>query len=124
MRRTILAIGVLAIALGASACAGNPEVPKAMPGSYETVKVTDGQVLSAAKFAVDAKQKALSAAGETTALELVGVLAAERQVVAGVNYRLELRVRRNGAEQVADAVVWWQSWRQPDPYQLTSWDWR
>jgi hypothetical protein len=23
-------------------------------------------------------------------------------------------------EQTADAVVWWQSWRQPDPCQLTA----
>jgi len=86
--------------------------------------VTDDQVLSAARFAVGAQQKALSVDGKNAALELVSVLAAEQQVVSGVNYRLELRVKRNGAEKTAAAVVWWQALRKPDPYQLTSWDWR
>jgi hypothetical protein len=86
--------------------------------------VTDDQVMSAARFAVDAQQRALSADGKNAALELVSVVAAEQQVVSGVNYRLELRVRHNGAEKTAAAVVWWQAWRKPDPYQLTSWDWR
>jgi hypothetical protein len=86
--------------------------------------VTDDQVMSAARFAVEAQHKALSADGENAALELVSVLAAEQQVVSGINYRLELRMKHNGAEKTAAAVAWWQAWRKPDPYQLTSWDWR
>ena len=86
--------------------------------------MTDDQVMSAARFAVEAQHKALSADGENAALELVSVLAAEQQVVSGINYRLELRMKHNGAEKTAAAVVWWQAWRKPDPYQLTSWDWR
>ena len=123
MHRTILAIAVVALALVTSACTGKSDVTEAMPGSYVTVPVTDEQVMSAARFAVDAQQKAMSAAGETAALELVGILAAEQQVVSGINYRLKLRVKHNGAEQTADAVVWWQAWRQPDPHRLTSWAW-
>jgi len=125
MQKTTLVICIVSLALGASACVGNnADVPKTMPGSYATVPVTDDQVMSAARFAVDAQQKALSADGKNAALELVSVLAAEQQVVSGVNYRLELRVRHNGAEKTAAAVVWWQAWRKPDPYQLTSWHWR
>jgi hypothetical protein len=33
-------------------------------------------------------------------------------------------VKHDGVEKTADAVVWWQAWRKPDPYQLTSWTWR
>jgi hypothetical protein len=60
---------------------------------------------------------------EEVKLELSKILGAEQQVVAGMNYRLKLRVRVNGNEKQAEAIVWWQSWRKPDPYQLTSWKW-
>jgi hypothetical protein len=124
MQTTTLVICVVSLALGASACVRNSaDMPRTVPGSYATVPVTGDRVMSAARFAVDAQQKALSGDGKNAALELVGVLAAEQQVVSGVNYRLELRVQRSGAERTAAAVVWWQAWRKPDPYQLTSWDW-
>jgi hypothetical protein len=29
----------------------------------------------------------------------------------------------DGREKQAEAIVWWQAWRNPDPYQLTSWKW-
>ena len=58
-----------------------------------------------------------------TGLELVRILSAQEQVVAGMNYRLKLRVKLNGAEKDAEAVVWWQAWREPEPYRLTSWRW-
>jgi hypothetical protein len=123
MQRQILAIAMVALALVASACAGKSEGPTAMPGSYATVPVTEEQVISAARFAIDAQHEAMSAAGETVSLELVSIVAAEQQVVSGINYRLKLRVNHNGAEETADAVVWWQAWREPDPYRLTSWAW-
>jgi hypothetical protein len=125
MQGKIIAIGVTALALAAGACASETPVPKAiMPGSYASVAVTDAQVMAAAAFAIDAQIQAMAAAGETAALELVSILTAEQQVVSGVNYRLKLHLKRNGAEQTANAVVWWQAWRQPDPYQLTSWNWK
>jgi hypothetical protein len=55
---------------------------------------------------------------------LVRILGAEQQVVAGLNYRLQLRVTLDGEEKTAEALVWWQAWRKPEPYQLTSWTWR
>jgi hypothetical protein len=63
-------------------------MPRTVPGSYATVPVTDDQVMSAARFAVDAQKMALSVDGKKAALELVRVLAAEQQVVSGVDYRL------------------------------------
>jgi hypothetical protein len=125
MQDTTLVLLAVSLALGAGACAGNnADVPPAKPGSYATVPVNDDQVMAAARFAVDAQQKAVSTEAMTATLELVSVLAAEQQVVAGVNYRVKLRVKHDGVEKTVDAVVWWQAWRRPDAYQLTSWTWR
>ena len=77
-----------------------------------------------AAFAIDAKRKSMLAGGEPATLELVSVQSGEQQVVAGLNFRLALRVKWNGKEHAANAVVWWQAWRKPDPYQLTSWEWK
>ena len=110
---------MLAAMCGTAAHAG-----EAVPGAYAVVPVTDEKVVSVAAFAMDAKRKSMLAAGEPATLELVSIQRAEQQVVAGLNFRLELRVKRNGKEHAADAVVWWQAWRKPDPYQLTSWEWK
>jgi hypothetical protein len=95
-----------------------------MPGGYSKVPVTDERVVAAAAFAIDTERQALKAAGEPAQLQLLSLVGAEQQVVAGMNYRLNLKVTRNGKEQLADAVVWWQAWRQPDPFRLTSWQWK
>lgn len=95
----------------------------AMPGGYSAASTNEKEVISAAHFAVSAQQKVINANAQTTPtkLELVKIVKAESQVVAGFNYRLRLKVRINGTEKTADAVVWWQPWRKPNPYQLTSW---
>lgn len=107
-----------------AACADVTSAPRNLPGGFTAVPVNQSEVTQAAAFAVEAERQTLKAAGQPAPLELLSVLSAEQQVVAGVNYRLSLKVKRNGQEQVADAVVWWQAWRQPDPYRLTSWAWR
>ena len=107
-----------------AACADVTSAPRNLPGGFTAVPVNQSEVTQAAAFAVEAERQTLKAAGQPASLELMSVLSAEQQVVAGVNYRLSLKVKRNGQEQVADAVVWWQAWRQPDPYRLTSWAWR
>jgi hypothetical protein len=107
-----------------TACAKVDSAPQSMPGAYAVGSVTDPNVQAAARFAIDAEQQALLKAGESGTLDLVAILGAEQQVVAGINYRLRLRVRRNGQAQDAEALVWWQAWRKPDPYQLTSWQWQ
>jgi hypothetical protein len=96
------------------------------PGSWEKVPVTNPDVVAAAEFAVAAHAREMSAPsdGGPATLELVEILAAEQQVVAGVNYRLLLSVKHDKETQAAEATVWWQAWRKPDPYQLTSWTWK
>jgi hypothetical protein len=104
-------------------------------GGFAVVSTTEREVKSAAAFAVKAQQAALrkEAVGLDDPkakpqliprLALVRIVAAEHQVVAGMNYRLQLRVTLDGEEKTADALVWWQAWRKPEPYQLTSWTWK
>ncbi len=101
-------------------CAQEP-----MVGGFNKASVTGKEVLAAAAFAIKTQEKAMQApkGGQSTKLELVKILGAEEQVVAGINYQLNLKVKVNGKEKQAEAVVWWQAWRKPDPYQLTSWIW-
>lgn len=119
MKKTIIAIST-AIVVFAIAPAAKAE---AIAGGYSPATVTNETVQAAAAAAIAAQAKTLPAQKEGTAakLELVKILAAEQQVVAGMNYRLTLRVKWDGKEKTAEAVVWWQAWRKPDPYQLTSW---
>lgn len=93
---------------------------EAVVGGCEKASVTDSGVVAAADFATKAESKAMQPPGK---LQLLKILEAEQQVVAGMNYRLVLRVKQDGKERTAEAVVWWQAWR-PAPYQLTSWTWK
>lgn len=121
MKRRGLPVCMAAFVLFAATgpVAGQAQQPR--PGGYAGASVTNKEVVAAAAFAIQAQAKA---GGETARLELVEILAAERQVVAGMNYRLTLKVKRHGQERTAEAIVWWQAWRKPEPYQLTSWNWK
>jgi hypothetical protein len=125
MKTTLISACILgSILVAGCAAAGQSQPP--LLGGYAAASVTDKQVIAAADFAVKAEAKAMQ--GRKDALPatptLVKVLSAQQQVVAGMNYRLRLKVRLNGKDKEADAVVWWQAWRVPDPYELTSWNWR
>lgn len=116
-------IAAVLLILGASPIPAMAE--RGMPGGFAEAKVDSEEVKAAAAFAVKAQEKAVQPKdGEAAKLELVCILKAEQQVVAGMNYRLKLKVKQNGAEKTAEAVVWWQAWRKPEPYQLTSWEWK
>jgi hypothetical protein len=95
-------------------------------GGYSKVAVTEKEVVEAANFAIKAQQTVLHEKKDQPMpkLELVTITQAEQQVVAGINYQLQLKVKLDGKEKVAEAIVWWQAWRKPDPYQLTSWTWK
>ena len=119
MKYIVTGLAVLVLLVTACVIAGQVQQP--MPGGYTTAAVTSNDVIQAAAFAIKAQEKA---SGKTSRMELVKILEAERQVVAGVNYRLKLNVKLNGKGKTAEAVVWWQAWRKPDPYQLMSWNWK
>lgn len=68
-------------------------------GGYKEVSASDAAVQAAAEFAVNAQ-------GEKTEKEisLVDVIKAERQVVAGSNYRMCLKITSQGEVDEADAT--------------------
>jgi len=97
-----------------------------MPGGKSPAAVTKPEVVAAANFAIKEEEKAIQNNKETPAakLSLVSILSAEEQVVAGMNYRLKLKVKLDGKEKKAGATVWWQAWNKEAPYKLTSWKWQ
>jgi hypothetical protein len=121
MKRRVIFAGIVFVTI--SLCAVRAQQP--IVGGYSEAAVTEKAVTDAADFAIGAQQKAMqdSKGDKAIKLELVKITKAQQQVVAGMNYRLKLLVKVNGREQQAEAVVWWQAWRKPDPYQLTSWKW-
>lgn len=97
-----------------------------MTGGYSAIAVTNNEVMDAAVFAVKMQQNVIQHQEREplAMLELTAIEGAEQQVVAGMNYRLRLKVKVDGVVKDAEAVVWWQPWRKPEPYQLTSWNWK
>lgn len=111
-------------AVSAKGTSSEPPPPSRV-GAFGPASTNSKEVVQAAEFAVAAQEKVIRAAtGDSSVrLRLVRVDAAEQQVVAGLNYRLRLTVALNDEQKPAQAVVWWQAWRAPDPYQLTAWTW-
>ena len=100
--------------------------PQNRPGGYSAVAASTSEVLTAAQFAVTAQEVVMKAepGSEPVQLTLVQIQSAHQQVVAGTNYKMQLKVSVNGTVKQAEALVWYQSWRTPDPYQLTHWSWK
>lgn len=119
-------VGLAVLLSLAAARPGEARDQASLVGGYAAASVTAAEVVAAAEFAVAAEAKALQEKKDAPPpkLELVRILGAQQQVVAGMNYRLTLKVKLNGVDREAEAVVWWQAWRTPDPYQLTAWTWK
>jgi len=102
MNRT-LCLPFLALALASTALASDTPakpVQPSLPGGYSTAEI-DSEVSKVAKFAVKTQAEATG-----RPLRLVKILKAERQVVAGLNYRLEIEVADGSKNLKARAVVW------------------
>ena len=84
-----------------------------MTGGFSEVK-PDQQTQVAANFAVGEISKKLN-----EPLALKGIVSAERQVVAGWNYRLELNLTKNNQPYRVRATVWH---RLDGAMELTSWN--
>ena len=83
-------------------------------GGYGDTSKTDPETLAAARFAIKQERRKLG-----RRLSLVSIERAEVQVVAGLNYRLCLKVRlRRKTEEVT--VVVYKNLKQK--YSLSSWD--
>ena len=86
-----------------------------VPGGWSPVAADDAKVKAAAQRAV-----ALQAAIEQSELKLVSIDDAQRQVVAGINYKLRLSVMRGQQQWQASATVWG---KLDGSYELTAWSW-
>ena len=77
-----------------------------MAGGYNAT-VSNKEVIDAAAFAIKIQQKVMQRPkGELPAkLELTAIEGAEQQVVAGMNYRLRLKVKVDGVEK--DGAIFW-----------------
>jgi hypothetical protein len=93
---------------GATVCSAQ------MTGNYRAAAKDDAQIVRAANYAVEARNKAQKGA----LLKFVAVERAEKQVVAGTNYRLCLTVKTGGANEQATAVIYQNL---QNKYELTSW---
>jgi hypothetical protein len=95
----------------------------AMPGGITETSIQDPWVMEAAAFAVRAQERAMREKGEEPSVKiaLVRILGASRQVVAGMNYYLIIKVAVNEQEREADVVIWRQL---SGGHELTSWKWR
>lgn len=94
---------------------GRPSV-----GGYKEVDTDSAEVHEAAEFAVEAEGKK-----EETTIKLLSVEHAERQTVAGTNYRLCLKVEVEDKENNSDVtievqVVVFRNLQRA--YSLTSWE--
>jgi hypothetical protein len=109
-----LLLAMSSAAAVASAAPGVAPTPP-MPGSYQAATRIGPEEREAANVAV--RERALQ---ERARLRLVAIERADRQVVAGLNYRLRLRVELGGQPRVAEAVVYRDLQGQ---HRLTSWQW-
>src|SRR4029077_19828953 len=92
-----------------------PAIPvKNLPGGYSAVGLTD-DIKAAAEFAVQEQAKR-----DAVVLKLSDISKAERQIVAGVNYRLDVVVKGSGSTRKARVVVFKDL---KSHNKLTSWEW-
>jgi len=87
---------------------------QSLPGGYALAEVGE-DAKAAAEFAVQERAKR-----EVISLTLATIAEAEKQIVAGINYRLLLIVERNGSPRKAKVVVFRDL---KSHYSLTSWEW-
>jgi hypothetical protein len=88
-------------------------------GAYKSISKTDAGVQAAAEFAVDAQ-----AERKDLTIELASIEKAEKQVVAGTNFRLCLKVTTSGPDDDSEItstvkVIVYRNLK--GEYSLTSW---
>jgi hypothetical protein len=125
MLKKLATAPLIGVALLAPPAVLSEITPPPRAGAYGPASTSSKEVVQAAEFAVAAQQKVIRMTTDDSSarLRLVRIDAAEQQIVAGISYRLRLTVALNDKQKSAQAEVWWQAWRTPDPYQLTGWTW-
>lgn len=110
---------LLAAAAGllASGCGtGNgPRESEVIPGGFTSATVDDPMVVEAAEFALADISREIS----SEKVLLKKIISAGQQVVAGVNYRVEMAVEADGDEKIIQALVWR---KLSGEHELVSWE--
>ncbi|HVG34083.1 MAG TPA: GerMN domain-containing protein [Pyrinomonadaceae bacterium] len=112
MKRLLYTLLAFISLMGVERASFGQQIP--MAGGYSEASTAAPDVASAARFAVREESRR-----ERAPITLVSIRRAEKQVVAGLNYRLQLRVKRRGRIRDASAVVY-KDLRQK--YSLSQWD--
>ncbi len=81
------------------------QIEPPIAGGYQKIEATDANAVSAAKFAANAEAKKKKAQ-----IKIVSINQAERQIVAGTNFRLCLKTEikeknKNAYSQIVQATV-------------------
>ncbi len=113
-RNLLIAIMLIAVAAISTHAFHVLAQPAQIAGGYREASKTDPEVLSAARFVIKQERRKLG-----RRLSLISIERAEVQVVAGLNYRLCLKVKIKGKSQDVTAVVY-KNLKQK--YSLSSWD--
>jgi hypothetical protein len=87
-------------------------------GGYSDAAITNAEVVAAAQYAIKAQA---ATSEQKIVITLVELLSARQQVVAGMNYRLRIKVKFDGKVKEAEAVVWR---KLSGEHELTSWTWK
>lgn len=90
--------------------------PGPMPGSYRPALSSDPEIIAAAQAAISLH----NAQPGTSQVHLLSIREATQQVVAGMNYRLWLRVSDSGRTRTANALIYRDL---SGHHSLTSWAW-
>src|SRR5215210_7809376 len=116
MKRKLCAalIASILLAIGNASEAFTQEPQPPIVGGYQEASAADRKVVSAARFAVSSVRRRRGGR-----VSLISVERAETQVVAGINYRLCLRVKIKDKTQNVTTVVY-RNLRQK--YSLSSWE--
>lgn len=109
------AVVMIAIALNLASVRASPAFAQQPPivGGYADTSNTDPEAVAAARFAIRKEKQKLH-----TSISLLAIKHAEVQVVAGLNYRLCMRVKIKGKTRNVTVVVY-KNLKQK--YSLTSW---
>jgi cystatin-C len=110
--RIVMIIIALNIVLGGMSGVLAQQAP--IVGGYAETSKSDPEVVAAARFAVRAESRK-----QRARISLLSIERAEVQVVAGLNYRLQLRVKVSGKAQDVTAVVYKNLRRK---YSLSDWE--
>lgn len=99
----------MALVLGLVSCgtANNSSDLNSGTGSYINADINSAEILEAAEFAV---AKVNEEKGSRYPFTFVKVISAEKQLVAGMNYKLKIKMEQNSYPAYLEAVVFSQAW--------------